>query len=324
MKALVVGAGSIGTRHLENLAALGVEARAVVEPEESRRRELQGRGVVCFAALADGLAWGPTLVVVATPTRLHVEQARAAARHGCHLLVEKPLSHARDGVDELCAEVRRAGLVTLVGCNMRFHPGPALVKRLLEEGAVGRPLAARLRTGSYLPAWRPDQDYRRSYSASPAEGGAILDCIHELDLALWYFGPARLVAAARLDAGSLGLETDGLAEILLRHDGGVLSSVHLNFVQRDYRRGCQVIGTEGTLYWDFTEHRVDVYDTRGQRARELAGPPGWEVNRMYRDEMAHFLDCVRAGRETVNPVPAAAATLELALAARAFPGGGAS
>jgi predicted dehydrogenase len=326
MRTLVVGAGSIGTRHLHNLRALEVSPLAVVEVDAARRQELeqlyelsklwQSTGIESFATLERGLAWKPDVVFLTTPTQFHVEQALQAARAGCHLFLEKPLSHSLPGCRELCEIAERNDLVSLVGCNMRFHPGPAAIKAHLEKQTIGKPLAARLQCGSYLPAWRPAQDYRQSYSASPEHGGIILDGIHEIDLALWYFGPADVVGSAVLDATSLGLRTDGLAEILLRHQAGVLSNVHLNFIQRDYRRTCQVIGTEGTLYWDFETHRVDIFGTDGKLRESQAGPANWQVNDMYLEEVKHFLDCVRLRRVTVNALAAAMKTLEVALASR--------
>jgi predicted dehydrogenase len=245
-----------------------------------------------------------------------VPQALQAARSGCHLFIEKPLSHNRDGIADLIREVEYRDLVTLVGCNMRYHPGPATVKRLLDEDTFGRVLAARLHTGSYLPRWRPEQDSRSSYSASPKHGGAILDCIHEIDLALWCFGPARLVAAATLPATSLGLATDGLAEVLLRHDSGVLASVHLNFVQRNMQRYVQVLGTEGTICWDLGEKRVDVYDGGGRLDCRLPQPDGWEINQMYLNELSDFLEAIRTRQPSVNPLCGGLAALEIALVAR--------
>src|SRR5262249_55131955 len=201
-------------------------------------------------------------------------------------------------------------------CNLRFHPGPAAVKALLQEEAIGMAFAARLQTGSYLPRWRPAQDFLQSYSASEGQGGAILDCIHEIDLALWFFGPARVVGAAPLPAKPLGLATDGLAEILLRHHSGVLSSVHVNFVQRDYRRCCQIIGTHGTIYWDYGTGRVDLFGEDGRLTRSIEQPADWDCNQMYVDELAHFVSCVRERRPTVNPLSGGVAALRIALAAR--------
>jgi predicted dehydrogenase len=217
---------------------------------------------------------------------------------------------------ELQAEVQSRELITMTGCNMRFHPGPVAVKSLLDQKKIGAVLSARIQCGSYLPRWRPQSDYRQSYSASIEWGGAILDCIHEVDLALWYFGPASLLAAVRLPAHSLGLETDGLAEILLRHEAGVLSSVHLNFVQRDYRRGCQIIGSTGTIYWDFSEHAVKIFGEDGNLSETISEPPGWDANQMYLDEMKHFLQAVETRQPTMNPVAGGIEALNIALAAR--------
>jgi predicted dehydrogenase len=318
-----LGCGSIGRRHLRNLAALGVRHLSAFDPDPAARGAAEAETCVRATPRLDDL-WDaePDAALVAAPTNLHVELALQAARHGCHLFIEKPLSHHLRGVDALGEEVVRRELVTLVGCNMRFHPGPATVKRLLGEGVLGQVLAARLQTGSYLPRWRPGQDYRHGYGASADWGGAVLDCIHELDLALWYFGPASLVGAASLPATSLGLDTDGLAEALLQHESGVLSSVHLNFLQRDYRRTCQVIGTEGTLYWDFETAQVNVFGPDGRVTRTYPEPEGWQLNQMYVYELQHFLEAVAGRALTMNPLEGGVAALELACAVRSFQQGG--
>jgi predicted dehydrogenase len=110
--------------------------------------------------------------------------------------------------------------------------------------------------------------------------------------------------------------TDGLAELLLLHGAAVLSSVHLNFVQRDYRRCCQIVGTRGSIYWDFSERRVWTFGEDGKLAQTFPEPVDWTVNQMYLDELTHFLGCVRAARPTMNPLAQGRETLALALAAR--------
>ena len=320
MRALVVGGGSIGTRHLKNLAAVGIEGAGVVEPDEARRRAIVAEtGAAGYAFLEDALARQPDFAIICTPTDNHVATALLAAKAGCHLFVEKPLSHSLEGLDELLREARSRSLITLVGCNMRFHPGPAAVKRCLEEGLIGEVLAARIEGGSYLPRWRPGQDYRSSYSASPRHGGAILDYIHELDLALWYLGPARLLAAGALPAHSIGLKTEGLAEILLRHDTGQLSNVHVNFVQQDYHRACQIIGAQGTLRWNFAAQKVTVTGPEGQTMRIIEQPNQWTLNQMYVDELRHFAESVEKGCPTINSLEGGRDALQLALAARSWP-----
>ena len=318
MRALVVGGGSIGSRHLRNLRALGVAALALVEPHAGRREmscsESEAEG---FASLEAGLEWRPDLVMIGTPSHLHAEQALAAARRGCHLFIEKPLAHTSEGLDELRREVRERGLITLIGCNMRFHPGPGQVKRLLDDGRIGRLLFARVHTGSYLPAWRPQQDYRTSYSARrEMGGGCVLDCIHEIDLTRWYMGEVAEVFCCAGHLSSLEVDVEDVAAIICRDASGALSEVHLDFVQRTYERGCQIVGERGSVFWDIGAGSVRCFDAEQNSWTTFPHPDGWQMNQMYVDEMRHFLECVEKKEQTVLPVGDAISVLRVAFAAK--------
>jgi predicted dehydrogenase len=94
--------------------------------------------------------------------------------------------------------------------------------------------------------------------------------------------------------------------------------VHLNFVQRDYCRTCQIIGSEGTLYWDFKEREVRLHGSDGELKHAYPEPDGWQMNQMYLDELKHFLGAVEANFQTVNPVQGGIEALKVALAARSF------
>jgi predicted dehydrogenase len=318
MRIAILGCGSIGRRHLSNLQTLGFRDLLAFDPVAlTRTTAAADYGVAVCATLAEVWDARPNVVLVTAPPQFHIPLALEAVRHGCHLFSEKPLSHTLDGVHTLLLELESSDLVAMVACNMRFHPGPGAIKRLLTQGAIGELIAARIQTGSFLPRWRPQQNYRDSYSASPSWGGAVLDCIHEIDLALWYFGPANVAGMGMSAAKSLGLQTDGLAEIILRHESGVLSNVHLNFVQREYRRTCQIIGSEGTIYWDFADHRVQVFGPNGTLDRTIGEPPGWEANQMYVDEMKHFLHAVETHAPVMNSLEEGIAALKIALTVRA-------
>lgn len=317
----VIGAGSIGYRHLRNLEKLGVETLLVCEPDPEKRAWLQSEhpGWKMFAKLPDTLGEGPDAVIIASPSAHHEEQLQATIAHRHAVFVEKPLSFRMGQLPRLAQEAIDKNVVSMVACNMRFHPGPATVLQLLKSGAIGQLISYRLHSGSYLPDWHPERDYRKSYSASMEAGGAVLDCIHELDLALWYAGPTQLIAAKRLPARAIGLETDGLAEILLQHDSGVIGSIHLNFIERDYRRSGVFIGTQGTLEWDF--HQFEVKQYRSSQDELIKHPlaPQWQLNDMYTDEMRHFLDCVAQGRPTQNSIWQSLPALKLALEVRDCP-----
>jgi len=318
MKALVLGGGSIGKRHLQNLKALSSVELGLVETNAERRGAIvEGLGVTEFAGLSDGLNWSPDFVVVSSPSHLHVEQAIEVVRHGCDVFIEKPLSHTINGLAELVELVARKKLVSLVGCNMRFHPGPLKVKELLQEGLAGKILFARIHAGSYLPSWRPDADYRDNYAArEETGGGCILDGIHEIDLARWYLGEVQEVFCVADHLSSLEISTEDVAVLLCRHSNSAVSEIHLDYVQRTYERGCQIAGEKGSIFWDFNDKQVRFCDSNGH-STIFPQPEEWQLNQMYLDEMRHFLDCVHTRNTTVLSVPDAVSVMQIAFAAKA-------
>ena len=317
-RVLVIGCGSIGRRHLQNLLTLGQRDVRVVETNPGvLKRTCHEFGVEGWSDLQEALAWAPEAAIVANPTASHVPTALALARAGCHLLIEKPLSDAVEGTEEFVRLVHAKRLVTLVGCNMRFHPGPARVKALIQSGELGPLLGGRLEVGSYLPDWHPGTDYRQSYSArTELGGGCVLDAIHELDLACWFFGwPLEVVAMIR-SGQTLDIETEELGEILLRFDGERICSVHQDYVQRWRQRRCEVIGEQGTVTWESRQHAVsEVLAGASQPHRWEYGSP-YDPNTMYQEELRHFLACLETGIPSCADVEWGLQVMRVALLAK--------
>lgn len=303
---------------MRNLHALGVTDIVAYDPSELARTNAVAVLPVKSVAALDEL-WGmaPDVAFVTSPTALHSEHALEGARRGIHLFVEKPLSHTWEGVEAVLAETQKNGLITMVGCNMRFHPGPAKVKEKLNQNGVGRVLSARIEVSSWLPGWRPHQDYRQAYSASQAlGGGCILDCIHEIDLARWYLGEVSALMCMADHVSSLEMDVEDVAAIICRHESGAISEIHLDYVRRPASRSCEITGENGVVSWRLQDRKAQIWDGPSGNVEEYEQAAGWEANNMYLDEVRHFLECVRAGRETVCSVTEAAQVLRIALAAK--------
>ncbi len=317
---LVLGAGSIGRRHIANLRALGVEHIGVYDPQPERQAEAASRWeVATFPSLEAALEARPQAVLVCSPPVYHIPQALAAAEAGAHLFLEKPLAASMEGVAELIAAVEARNLRTLVGCNFRFHPGLQRLKALLDEGALGEVIFARAVFGQYLPDWHPWEDYRRGYSARrDLGGGIVLDRIHELDYLVWLFGPVAEARGWVVHSHTLEIETEDLAEGWLRFRSGVRASVHTDYLNRRYTCRAEVLGTTGTAWWDFSDHSLRLYHA-AEGEMQAWSWPRYEVNAMYLAEMEHFLR-VLAGEETsLKDLHQAAHILETALALRESP-----
>lgn len=319
MRFFVIGCGSIGKRHIRNLLSLEAGAVLAYDPVESRRREMGEMPQVEIVDSIDG-AWGwkPDAVLVCSPNIHHVEHAVRAVEHDCHLFIEKPLSHQMEGVDRLIQLIRKKKRVSLVGCNMRFHPGLKKVKELVEQGAIGPIVGARAEFGQYLPDWRPQSDYRRSYSARrDLGGGIVLDAIHEIDYLRWLAGGVKMVSCLMDKVSHLEMDVEDAASMVLRFENGAIGEVHVDCIQRSYKRACRIIGEEGTIEWDFSKGEVLWFSAESREWRRFVNPDGWQVNDMYLDELRHFLHCLSdPAVQSVQDAAEGARALEIALAAK--------
>jgi predicted dehydrogenase len=195
----------------------------------------------------------------------------------------------------LIEEAERRGRLLVVGFNLRFLPSLQRVKALLDDKRVGKVLAVRAEFGSYLPDWRPGRDYRENYAVHAVEGGGILlDAIHELDYLGWLFGEVTDVLSTAGHVSDLTGDTEDLAEVTLRFESGVLAQVHLDYLQRAYRRNLQVIGDAGVITWDYPMHTVTVF-VPAARPETMSVDDG-APNEMYLEELRHFIRCLE-GRE---------------------------
>lgn len=310
LRVLFCGLGSIGQRHLRNLRALkgdDVEILAwrargespVLDPDMTVREGavLESMyGIRSFGRFEDALAERPSVAFITNPNTMHLSTALAAARVGCHLFIEKPVSHSLEGADELVREVERRKLAVLVAYQFRFHPGLQLVKRYIDEGQLGKVTSAHIVNGEYLPGWHPYEDYRRTHPARRDLGGGCLSIqTHEIDYALWLFGMPRRVYAAGGHLSGLEVDVEDSVDLLLdcpRADGRTFPvHVHLDYLQRPPQRVCEVVGDAGKVVFDYYRNVVEFHDVRGGEG-ERHSFESFERNRMFLDQLSHFLDCV--------------------------------
>ena len=150
MKILIAGFGSIGRRHFRNLLNLGERDILFYRTHRGTLPDGELEGFTVENDLDTALAHQPQAAIICNPTALHLDVAIPAARAGCHLFLEKPVSHSMEAVGELASSVERGGGRVLVGYQFRFHPALMQIKRLLDGDAIGQPLSARAHIGANI------------------------------------------------------------------------------------------------------------------------------------------------------------------------------
>jgi len=330
MRILMAGLGSAGQRHVRNLRTMfgdNVDIHAYRVRGLSRVLGTDGSivpGTVEEAyritpcvSLRDALAMRPDAVFVTNPTDAHLPIAIAAAQAGCHLFIEKPVSHTLEGLEELRRAVARSGVVCAVGYQLRLHPVFLALQRLLREGAVGRVLSAHLDFGEFLPAWHPWEDYRQMFHAHHERGGGVVrEQSHDIDYALALFGPARQVSAVGGRSGALEIDAEDWADLLLAcgtPESPVPVHIHQDMLRQPQTRTCTVIGTTGRIDADFVAGQVTV--TRPSGAVEAPHVAPLERNALFIEELRLFFRAI-AGRGTpLVSLDEGIATLRVAMAA---------
>lgn len=245
MKCLVIGHGSIGSRHARLLAALGHETGVVSSKEVPGHRS--------YESLEQALGNDDfQYVVIANPTSVHHQTLAELSAKGFHglTLVEKPLFDQPRELPDL------ASGKTFVAYNLRFHP--ALMKAL--ELLEGRELySVQAYVGQYLPTWRPNTDYRHGYSASKRlGGGALRDLSHDLDYVNLICGGWKSVAATGGKVSDLEIDSDDLFCLLLKTKNCPAATIQVNYLDLKPRRELLVNAEGLSLKLDFMAGRLET------------------------------------------------------------------
>ncbi len=244
MKCLVIGYGSIGRRHARVLREMGHDVALVTSVADT--------SLTTFRNIRTALeTFSPGYVVIANDTRLHGPTLGELAARGYagRTLVEKPMLARSDEPLAL-----PSGPV-VVGYTLRFHP---LIAQLLErlEGETLWTFTAYV--GQYLPDWRPDRDYRQSYSARREDGGVVRDLSHELDYTQLLAGRWRSTMAAGGKLSALEIDSEDAVTVLARCERCELVTVHMNYLDRSASRWIRVNGPFGTLHADLVKGTLEV------------------------------------------------------------------
>jgi len=318
MRVLVVGLGSIGRRHIKNLKAVDRSLEVALLRQRSKSRDMGDVGGLLTQVFFDeqkALAWKPQVVVIANPAPLHIATAMRFAQAGAHLFIEKPLSVSLKGIDRLQALCRRKKLVVMVGYVLRFAPPLTAVKKVLDQGRIGRLLSVQASVGRYLPAWRKG-DYRTQVTARrKLGGGVILELSHELDYVRWLAGEVKAIQGMKGKLSDFDIDVEDIAHIQMRHGKGVLSQIHLDMVDHAPNRGCRLIGTKGTVVWESVlgEHAVRLWTAGAEKWRTIYKDKQLDVNAMHKAQWKHFLSCVRKKQKPQVSLNDAKRVLELSL-----------
>lgn len=286
---LVVGSGSIARRHIANLKLLFPHATIGCISASGKRLNPTDVGAdVVYSSLPEALEHEFEFAVIATPAPFHVQQAAELVKNGIPVLIEKPLS------DSLATLKKVEGLLYAnhekieLGYNLRYMPSAMYLKKLIEQGELGKIHTVLIDVGQYLPDWRPETDYRQNVSArKDLGGGVLLELSHELDYLIWLFGKFEQVFCIAKISGALDVDVEDIVDALLTRQDGLMVNLHMDFLQNQPLRTCKIICEEGTLKWDLMTNSIILHGKTGKN-RVLFDDQNFERNKTFLEELSRF------------------------------------
>lgn len=295
---VVVGLGSIGRRHIRNLAAIDPAARlTVVRHRGGKDDELcRQLGATVVPTIGD-IGEDAELAVLATPSSYHIDALPTLIETGWPLLVEKPIvTTYRDADLVLEALATAPAAIRAAGFNLRYLPSLKRVRQLARSGVLGTLVRATLIAGQWLPDWRPGVDYRTIYSADAAQGGGVeLDLCHEFDLARWFFGDMSVEFARTGRYSTLELQASDVAVAMLvpRSKPAPLVTVALDYVARQRVRWYEIVGDQARVEWSL-DGRVELAMSDGVRSL-VENSADFDIDASYAAMISDVVHAVRSG-----------------------------
>ncbi len=306
MKVCFCGLGSIGKRHVKNLLAMAREFEIDVEIHALRKTagilDHRIKGAIAKEITdVNQLDRDYDIAFITNPTNLHYDTMETMADRTRHMFIEKPIFDDRE-YHISALHLNRDGIYYVAG-PLRHSGVIQTMKEIIENEKV---CCVRAICSSYLPDWRPDTDYRRSYSARKARGGGVaVDLIHEWDYLTFLFGFPREVYHICGTYSQLEIDSDDTAVYIADYKDKVVE-LHLDYFGRVERREVEIFTETGTIVGDFINHTISFTDGRKNIYFQE------DKNDIYLKEMRWFLDHI-VKNQSLNNMEDCYSILKIAL-----------
>ena len=305
--ARVVGTGSIGSRYLRTLAGIS-DTLPIAVPVSGALRDPGITEYALVESIGDLDRPHVELCVIASATNRHLTDAILFSDSADVLLIEKPLSFSTQSLTKVTSWKSMSKIA--VASPLRFTEGFLTVVEALRT--VGEITGVNVQCRSWLPDWRPDSDFRLSYSADAIQGGVLLDLVHEIDYCLQLFGDPVKLSAALGRQSVLAIESESSANLLWRY-GTYDLQMTLDYVSRPPTRSLTVYGTTATLAWDLLGASVTVWDHEHGSREITKFPDDLDRDLILRRQIRSVVACTSDPRvSTLTQAWRAVALCELA------------
>ena len=301
LKVCFVGIGSIARRHIRNLRSICEDRGIDLTIDAFRRSADKVEGVNQVYTSVAELPTDYDAVFITNPTDQHLETLRTFHDHGKHFFIEKPVV-SREQIIEGNQFSLRPESVYYVAAPLRYNAVIQWIKNNVNPSDV---ISVRSISSSYLPDWRPGQDYRQTYSAHKDMGGGVsIDLIHEWDYLTYLFGWPERVSSMTGRKSDLEIDSDDYAIYIAEYEN-MIAELHLDYFGRKTIREIELFTKEDTIIGDIANNKV-IY-LRSNKVVDFHE----ERDDYQKRELLHFIDMITSKTDVDNGYEHGLKVLEL-------------
>lgn len=296
MKFLIIGCGSIGSRHAQNLKKLGIKDIILCDLNIKQAKYLGSKigSTIFYSSYKDAVKDNSdiTAAIISTPTIFHMDLSIYLAKNNIHLFIEKPLSNSLKKTKEFSSIVKKSKIIVMMGHSYLFEKGFKKLKLLLSKKIIGDIYFVNYMQGQYLPDWHPWADYRKEYTARQDLGGGALLTLtsHTFYVIEWLFGKIISINGSIIqNSKSLDVDVDDSVCLLLRTDSGLIIQTQNNFIVRVHNHKLVIEGSKGRLEYDFVSQKILLLKPKSKCKIFKVDA---DNNTRFIDEMKYFIDSI--------------------------------
>lgn len=307
MKVCFVGVGSIAKRHIRNLSSVCKEDGISLTIDAiSRGGRIKDDSIVPFInvtfSCADEVNEVYDAVFITNPTELHISTLEKMSQYGKNFFIEKPIASLSQ-LEKARLYKCKENAIYYVACPLRYN---AVIQYIKDNVDLNRVISVRSISSSYLPDWRPNQDYRDTYSAHKDLGGGVsIDLIHEWDYLTFLFGKPNTVKSYIGKKSNLEIDSDDYAVYIAEYDNKIVE-LHLDYFGRKTIREVMIFTEDDTIIGDIANNKISFLKNGTQIDFHE------ERDDYQRRELMHFLKMIDGKEVQDSTIEYAIDVLELA------------
>ena len=305
IKIIFVGLGSIGQRHLKNLIKL-LDSEGKLYTIEALRNTTKPLPKEVENVLSkqytkmDELPNDYDIAFITNPTFLHYQSLREIAIKTKNIFVEKPVfENSKYNIQLLQL---KKDTICYIACPLRYTQVIQYLKTFLDGKKV---YSVRAICSTYLPEWRPNVDYRTTYSAKKEQGGGVsIDLIHEWDYLCYLFGFPEKIYNIAGKYSDLEISSDDLSVYIGQYPDKIIT-LHLDYFGRKARREIEIYLENDVIVGDLVANQIRFL--KEDKVIQFDG----ERDTFQMAELKYFMDIIEGRKENHNDLMTAIKVLEI-------------